>query len=262
MHSLGTQLFAVLLCFMLLGSRPAETAPTHPLEGPIKVLVIDPGHGGRDPGAVGRKRYEKDLTLEVALELRDLIQKEMPEIKVVMTREKDRFVSLHQRGKIAQAHQADFFLSIHCNSSNNPQSVGSESYVLGFNPGQESYRTHMAENRSILYEDNYQDVYGDFDPQSPESYIYFNLVRDKFRTESMRMADKVQRYYRQDLGSFDRGLKPAPFMVLWMSGIPGILTEIGFISNRTEEKLLSTGAGQKAVARCLFKAIQEYNGEF
>lgn len=266
MRTILHSLLISLTFFVVSANQPvAHTAGPEPdpyQDGPIKVLVIDPGHGGRDPGAVGARRYEKDITLKVALELKEILAAEMPEIKVVMTRERDHFVSLYRRGKIAQEHHADFFLSIHCNSSVNHESMGSESYVLGFNPGEESYRTHMSENRAILYEDNYQEVYGDFDPKTPESYIYFNLVRDVFRNESMRMAAKVQRYYRQETGSFDRGLKQAPFMVLWLSGIPGILTEIGFISNRNEERLLSTREGQRAIARCLFKAIREYNEEF
>lgn len=262
---------SLLLCcllpiaLLLTASHPLSATGPDPdpyKDGPIRVLVIDAGHGGKDPGAVGHRHYEKDITLAVALELRDLIAKEMPEIKVVMTREKDHFVSLYRRGKLAQRHHADFFLSIHCNSSPDPKSFGSESYVLGFNPGEENYRVHMCENRARLYEDNYEELYGDFDPRSPESYIYFNLVRDVFRSESMRMAEKIQRYYREDLGSFDRGLKQAPFMVLWLSGIPGILTEIGFVSNRNEERILSSRAGQKAVARSLLKALQDYNAEF
>jgi len=249
------------LCLLLIGGRPPADGRIR-TDGPIRVLVIDPGHGGKDPGAVGSRHYEKEITLKVGLYLRDLVEAHMPGVKVVMTRDRDRSVTLYRRGKIAQQHHADFFVSIHCNSSPSLESYGSETYVLGFNPGQENYRTHMTENRSILYEDNYEEIYGDFDPQSPESYIYFNLVRDVFRSESMRMAAKVQSCYQHDLGSHDRGIKQAPFMVLWQSGIPGILTEIGFISNPTEEGLLASNAGQKGIARCLLKAIQEYNGEF
>lgn len=224
----------------------------------LRTLVIDPGHGGRDPGAVGRHQLEKDITLAVALMLKEMIEIELPQVEVILTRESDRAVSLAERAKIAQRHHADFFISIHCNSSENRRSHGTESYVLGYNPGQENFLTYVTENKAVLYEDNYEEVYGDFDPNSPEAYIFFNLSRNVYRQASMRMAEMVQRYFEFEIGRESRGVKQAPFMVLWLSGIPGILTEIGFISNRKDEEYLSSRPGQKAIARCLFKAIQAY----
>jgi len=227
----------------------------------LRTLVIDPGHGGHDPGAVGRHHLEKHITLAVAQYLREMIEIELPHLEVIMTREGDQAVSLARRAKIAQQHHADFFLSIHCNSSENKRSSGTESYVLGYNPGQENFLTYVTENKAILYEENYEEVYGDFEPNSPEAYIFFNLSRNTYRTESLRLAEKVQRNFAFEIGREDRGVKQAPFMVLWLSGIPGILTEIGFISNKQEEEYLASEPGQKAIARCLFKAIQEYDAE-
>jgi N-acetylmuramoyl-L-alanine amidase len=250
------------LCILLLSAHFMLTLRAQPAPAPgIRTLIIDPGHGGRDPGAVGRNYLEKDITLAVAQYLRDMIEIELPHIEVIMTRETDKAVSLASRAKLAQHHHADFFISIHCNSSENRHSSGTESYVLGYNPGQESFLTYVTENKAILYEENYQEVYGDFEPNSPEAYIFFNLSRNIYRAESLRLAEKVQRNFTFEIGRESRGVKQAPFMVLWLSGIPGILTEIGFISNKQEEAYLSSAPGQKAIARCLFKAIQEYDAE-
>ena len=153
------QLAVVILLALLLGS---SFTPYKPAAGPIRTLVIDPGHGGKDPGALGTREREKYLNLGVALALEELLAKHMPEINVVMTRDRDKSVTLYRRAKIAQLHQADFFLSLHCNSSPNKESTGSESYVLGYNRGDESYRVYTAENKAILYEENHEDVYGEF----------------------------------------------------------------------------------------------------
>lgn len=245
------------IAVMFLGAR----VPTDSERGLIRTLVLDPGHGGHDPGAVGKHHLEKTITLAVAEYLKEMIEIEMPHIRVVMTRDRDRFVSLNERAKIAQRHHADFFLSIHCNSSQDKHSHGAESYVLGYNPGQERYLNYVTRNKAHLYEHNHQEVYGDFEPNSPEAYIFFNLCRNSYRHESARVAEKVQHYFQHEIGRETRGVKQAPFMVLWLSGIPGILTEVGFISHKQEEQYLASAPGQKAIARCLFKALQEYELE-
>ena len=250
-----------LICLGVWGGANPSLWAQSTQDATLRTLVIDPGHGGHDPGAVGRHHLEKHITLAVAQHLREMVEIELPHIEVIMTREGDEAVSLAQRAKVAQQHHADFFLSIHCNSSENKRSSGTESYVLGYNPGQENFLTYVTENKAILYEENYREVYGDFEPNSPEAYIFFNLSRNTYRLESLRLAEKVQRNFAFEIGRGNRGVKQAPFMVLWLSGIPGILTEIGFISNRQEEAYLASAPGQKAIARCLFKAIQEYDAE-
>ncbi|MEM6807193.1 MAG: N-acetylmuramoyl-L-alanine amidase, partial [Bacteroidota bacterium] len=250
-------LFIVYLVslMMLVSYYPVEEkAPTshvgqiNPVGGNIKTLIIDAGHGGRDPGAVGKRYYEKDLALKVALQLRRLIQKNMPEIKVVMTREDDTFIELHKRGQIAKEAGGDFFVSIHCNALENRKKFGTETYVLGVNEGQENYATIIAENESILFEENYGDMYGGFDPSSPEGFIYFKLLKNVFRSESVRMAEKIESQFKTRLKRHSRGVKQAPFVVLYECGMPAILTEVGFISNYEEETYLASEEGQIHIA--------------
>ncbi|MDW3647372.1 MAG: N-acetylmuramoyl-L-alanine amidase [Bacteroidia bacterium] len=261
-------LICLVSCLALVSyfPLPFSSAELHPdlikpVGGNIKTLVIDPGHGGKDPGAVGKNHYEKDLALKVALELRRIVQENMPGIKVVMTREDDTFIELHRRGEIAKEAGGDFFVSIHCNALDNRSKYGTETYVLGVNNGQENYETIIAENESILFEENYGDMYGGFDPTSPEGFIYFKLLKNVFRSESVRMAEKIEKQFKTRLGRHSRGVKQAPFVVLYQCGMPAILSEIGFISNREEEKYLASEEGQIYIASSIYRAIKEYNME-
>ncbi len=226
---------------------------------PIRTLIIDPGHGGKDPGSVGKVKYEKDITLGVALKLKQELQAHMPEVKVVLTRETDTFISLYQRGEIAQRNQGDFFLSIHCNGLANQHSHGTETYVLGTNRGEENFERIIKENQAILFEDHYADYYGGYDPSSPEADILFSLTNNALRGESMLMAEMVQGQYALQSGRLDRGVKQAPFVVLYMCGMPAVLTEIGFITHPQEEAFLMSEEGQAEIAKGLFKAIANYN---
>lgn len=232
-----------------------------PNDGPIKTLVIDAGHGGKDPGCLGKNNQEKDIALAVALELRRLIQENLPGIKVVMTRDDDTFIELHRRGEIAQEVGADFFLSIHCNAIASPGIKGAETYILGANPGQESYRTIIAENQSILFEQNHSQLYGGFDPSSPEGFIYFRLINNAFRQESAHFAELIQSYYQTRVERPVRGVKQGPFVVLWRSGTPALLTEIGYLTNPEDEAYLGSENGQLQVASCIFRALKAYNVE-
>ncbi|MEZ4775097.1 MAG: N-acetylmuramoyl-L-alanine amidase [Bacteroidia bacterium] len=231
-------------------------------EGPIRTVIIDAGHGGKDPGALGARYYEKDITLNVALQLKRILNESMPDLNVVLTRDTDKFIALHRRAQIAKDNQGDFFISIHCNALKNNTKYGAESYVLGINEGQENYETIIAENESILFEDNYGDMYGGFDPSSPEGYIYFKLLKNVFRNESTRLAEKIQHQYASRIGRKDRGVKQAPFVVLYLSGMPALLTETGFITNYEEETFLASESGQIYIASCIYRAIKSYNMEF
>ncbi|GAB4422821.1 MAG: hypothetical protein OHK0039_39110 [Bacteroidia bacterium] len=250
---------------LLAADQPSlmhRLVPDQPYEeGPIRTLVLDPGHGGRDPGAVGKRNYEKTVTLGVARKIRELSAQHMPEVRVVLTRDKDVFIPLHRRGGIALQHKGQFFISIHCNGSESHSKYGAEAYVLGVNPGQESYATIIAENEAILFEENYEDVYGDINPSSPEGFIYFHLLKDVFRNESTRLARKIQDRLIA-LGRVDRGVKQAPFVVLYVSGMPAVLMEIGFITNPEEEQYLASDSGQYQIARAVMEAVREYNREF
>lgn len=250
-----------IICLLLTLPCLLSLAPVPGSGGKIHTLVIDAGHGGKDPGALGRDHYEKDITLAVALQLRRILNREMPEIEVVLTRDSDEFIELKRRGEIAQEAGGDFFISIHCNGLNDRSKYGTETYILGTNPGQESYSRIISENQAILFEENYQEDYGGFDPSSPEGFIYFRLLNNAFREESFRLAEKIQRQFARRLGRKSRGVKQAPFVVLYACGMPAVLSEIGFITNGAEEIFLASEEGQVYVASALYRAIKEYNLE-
>ncbi|MDB4286179.1 N-acetylmuramoyl-L-alanine amidase [bacterium] len=245
-------------CWLTSFQRPPKLAD----KGPIKTIVIDAGHGGKDPGAVGKSNHEKTLNLQVAMYLRTILKANMPNVRVVMTRGSDRFVPLHKRAKIAQAYQGDFFISIHCNASPRSDRFGSSSYILGINKGQGRYESYIRENESVLFEDDYKEVYGGFDPKTPEGFIFFKVLKNVFRQESLYLASKIQDQFEDKLGRKNMGVKQAPFIVLWQSGMPSILCELGFISNENEEKFLASEAGQIHLASSLYRAIKDYNNEF
>lgn len=227
----------------------------------IQTLVIDAGHGGKDPGALGRNNHEKDIALAVALQVRRIMAREMPEIKVVLTRETDEFIELHRRGQIAKEAGGDFFISIHCNGLNDRSKAGTETYILGTNAGQESYKRIISENQSILLEEDYRSSYDNFDPNSPEGFIFFSLIKNSYREESIRLATKIQSQFESRLHRNNRGVKQAPFVVLYACGMPAVLTEMGFITNSDEEVWLSSEAGQISVASAIYRSVKEYNLE-
>lgn len=248
----------ISMCFFLTGSK---MNPAGIPSGGIKTLVIDAGHGGKDPGALGQDHYEKDIALGVALQIRRIMAREMPEINVVLTRETDEFIELKERGEIAQEAGGDFFISIHCNGLNDRRKAGTETYILGTNPGQESYDRIIAENQAILLEDDYRETYDNFNPNSPEGFIFFSLLKNAYREESFRLAEKIQNRFENRLGRNNRGVKQAPFVVLYACGMPAVLTEIGFITNSEEEAYLASEEGQVAVATAIYRSVKEYNME-
>ena len=225
-------------------------------------VVIDAGHGGHDPGTTGARNYEKNIALQVALSLRDRLTVNAPNVNVVMTRETDVFVPLHERGRIAKESNGDFFVSIHCNAFPLKERKGTETYVLGINKGEKYYERIIAENESILFEKGYREMYGGFDPSSPEGFIYFRLLKNAFRNESSRLARMMEENYQSVLGRDSYGVKQAPFIVLYQSGMPAILTEIGFLSNETDEKLLESAWGQDLIAESIFNSITSYIEEY
>ncbi len=238
-----------------------EAPRPKPVLGGIHTLVIDAGHGGKDPGALGITHYEKDITLAVALQVKRIMAREMPEIRVVLTRETDEFIELNRRGDIAKRADGDFFISIHCNGMVNKEKMGSETYILGTNPGQESYNRIISENQAILLETDYRSAYGEFNPNSPEGFIFFSLLKNAYREESIRLAEKLQYQFQSRLGRVDRGVKQAPFVVLYACGMPAVLAEIGFITNPAEEAFLASEEGQIYLASAIYRSVKEYNLE-
>ncbi len=223
-------------------------------------IVLDAGHGGKDPGCVGLKSQEKDVALDLVLKVGNYIEKSFQNVKVYYTRRDDRFVELYQRAKIANDIKADIFISIHCNASKATDAYGTETFVMGINKIQANLDVARKENAVILKEENYEKKYDGFDPNSPEANIIFALYQNAFLDQSLNLATKIQQQFH-NIGRFDRGVKQAGFLVLYKTAMTGILIEAGFLSNPEEEKFLNSQNGQNQIAYSIFKAFREYKYE-
>lgn len=225
----------------------------------INTVVIDPGHGGKDPGAIGtNKTQEKDVVLSVALTLGNLIKTNFPDVKVIYTRSTDEFIGLAQRAKIANEAGADLFISLHSNSAANSSAKGVESWVLGLHKTKAALEVAKFENSSILMEDNHDQTYQDFDPNDPDAYIALSLRQNAFLDQSIKFADLIQKECVGDLKRHDRGVKQAGFMVLYRATMPAVLVELGFLSNSEDEKFLSSKEGQEKLAKEIYDAFSRY----
>lgn len=222
------------------------------------VIVIDPGHGGRDPGALGSFSYEKDITLAVSLKTGELIERNISNVKVLYTRKTDTFVELADRANIANKNKADLFISIHANWHRLSSTYGAETYIMGHHKDQQNLEVAMKENEVILLEKDYSTRYEGFDPKSPESYIIFTLMQSAFFEQSTNLASKIQNQFREQIKRYDRGVKQAGFWVLYMTTMPCVLIELGFISNPSEEKYLNSKQGQDDLAMAIFNACRDY----
>ena len=221
-------------------------------------MVIDAGHGGKDPGALGSKTKEKDIVLSVALKLGKYIEENFSDVKVIYTRKTDEFIELYNRAKIANTNKADLFISIHCNSTKSTEANGVETFVMGINKSTANLEVAKKENAAILKEDNYLQKYDGFNPNSAEAEIIFSLYQNAFLDQSLDFATKVQTQLREKLKRFDRGVKQAGFLVLYKTTMPGVLIETGFISNSKEEAYLMSDEGQSHIANSIYKAFKEY----
>ena len=225
-------------------------------------VVIDPGHGGRDVGALGRVSKEKDINLKVALALGDLIKKNYPSIKVVYTRSKDTFVELGRRAAIANKAKADLFISIHTNSTaagrKGTTAQGTETFTLGMHRAADNLAVAKRENSVITLETNYEQTYEGFDPSSSESYIIFELMQDQYMASSVDFASMVQKQFATTAKRVNKGVHQAGFLVLREVSMPSVLIELGFINNRQEEKFLASEWGQKQLAKSIYNAFQAY----
>lgn len=224
----------------------------------IDKVVIDAGHGGKDPGACGKKSYEKDIVLSIALKLGKYINQNFPDVKVIYTRSTDEFIELNRRSQIANENKADLFISIHCNSSVSPEPYGFETYVMAPTKNKANLDVAKKENASVLLEDNYQLKYDGFDPNTPEGEVIFSLYQNKYLEMSQNLAFIVQKQFRERLKRLDKGVKQAGFLVLFKTAMPSILIEAGFLSNPEEEKFLITEHGQDYIATSIYSAFKEY----
>lgn len=224
----------------------------------LKKVVIDAGHGGKDSGAIGRKSKEKDIALNVTLKVGKYIQDNFSDVKVIYTRDRDVFVPLSDRSRIANESGADLFISIHCNSTENRSPYGSETYVMGLHKTQGNLDVAMRENAVITYEEDYSTKYEGYNPNSAESYIIFSLIQNSHLDQSLNIASLIQDEFRERTLRRDRGVKQAGFVVLWQNSMPSVLVELGFLSNPREEDYLITDDGQSYLASAIFRAFREY----
>ena len=250
----------------------------------VKTIVIDAGHGGRKPGAKGSISYEKDIALKVALKLGKKIEDELPEVKVLYTRTKDVDVDFYKRAALANDNNADLFLSIHCNSmpdnrvltgytknskgkkipkysyQKNQTTSGTETFVAGSHRLNEQDAA-IRENEDIKLEKNYKQNYDGYDPKDPQTFIILSLFKNLFRDKSLKLARLMQANYTNDDGRVNRGVKEQGLLILQRCGLPAVLTEIGFISNPTEERYMNSENGQAEIVNSIFKAIKTYKKE-
>lgn len=247
--------YIVFLTFIIPLSLFAQNDPK------IKTVIIDPGHGGKDPGTVGKYGYEKDLVLDVSLRLGKYIEEYIPGVNVVYTRDKDVFIPLHERAKIANSNDADLFISIHANGVKSTKPYGTETFVMGLDKSASNLEIVKTENAVILKEDNYQEEYGSFDPNSPEAYIIFSLYQNVHLQQSLRLSQLVQQQFRERVGRKDRGVKQAPFLVLWKNESPSILVELGFVTNPEEGKFLFSELGKDYLASAIYRAFKQFKIE-
>jgi len=249
----------------------------------VKTIVIDAGHGGDKPGAAGSYSLEKNVALQVALKLGRKFEEEMPGVKILYTRKRDIDVPFFKRAAIANDAKADIFISIHCNSMpdrrivagytkrkgrriprykyvKNSVTKGVETFVAGSHRLNEQDAA-IRENADILLEKDYKKNYDGYDPKNPETFIILSLFKNTYRDKSLRLARLVQNNYVNNDGRVNRGVKEQGILILQRCGLPAILTEIGFISNPTEEKYLNSASGQSEIVNSIFKAVKTYKKE-
>ena len=219
-------------------------------------VVLDAGHGGKDPGKHVKKYNEKDIALSVVLLVGKKLKKNK-DVKVVYTRNKDVFIGLKERGKIANDVEANLFVSIHCNA-HHTQASGTETYVLGLHANKQNFEVAKQENAVIFMEDNYQEKYAGFDPNSPEAVIGLTLMQEEYLDESLLVASYIQDNFTKKLKRVDRGVKQAGFAVLHQTYMPSVLIETGFITNRSEGDFIGSKSGQEKMATAIYDAIMDY----
>lgn len=239
----------------------ADTTKGSPFR--FHTIIIDAGHGGKDPGAHGAYSVEKNVALAIALKLEKAFQEQMPEINTILTRRTDTFVELKQRAHIANSNKANLFISIHCNSS--PVTKGSKErgvllLVYGFHRSEEQ-REAIRENASIYIEKNYKESYGDYDPNSPAAAIILNNYMLKYRKQSILLGSLLNEQFKDTDNRHSLGVKEQGVLVLAQSGMPAVLVETGFINNTEDEDYLNSEEGQNAIVRSIVRSVKAYKAK-
>ena len=250
--------FLVLVGFLL--SNPVLSQSKSDFFG-VKVVCIDAGHGGKDGGCLGASSKEKDVALAIALKLGKHIEENFPDVKVVYTRKTDVFIELYERAKIANKAKADLFICIHANAADSKTASGTETFVMGLHKSESNLKVAKRENSSILLEEDYKTKYSDFDPNSPESYIVLTMRQNAFIDQSLNLAAKIQVQFTDRVGRKNRGVKQAGFLVLHQTNMPSVLIETGFLTNKEEEKFLTSNIGQDYMSSAVYRAFKSYKEE-
>ena len=253
-----------MVCFLWFSSFvPNHRGAKMSTLGVTKV-VIDAGHGGHDPGNLGTGRYkqsEKDISLEVALQFGDYIQRAFPDVDVIYTRKEDKFVTLKGRTEIPNKIPADVFISIHCNSAANTAAFGTETFVMSMTKEKANLELAKRENSVVLLEENYEQTYGGLDPNNSEDMIVYELAQKAHMHQSLSLSAKIQDQYRERVSRRDRGVKQAPYWVISFTTMPSILTELGFLTNKEEEDFLNSENGKVYMASAIYRAFKDYKQE-
>ena len=251
----------ILLFFLITISILGSSQPLNLLKSSIKVVVIDAGHGGKDPGCHGHSKInEKDVALSIALKLGKIIEENLPDVQVIYTRKDDRFIELWQRAAIANRNKADLFISVHCNAHTSTSLNGAESYVMGIHKTNGNLAVSRRENESLQLEANYQESghYSDFDPDSPEAQIILSLYQNSFLEHSIELASTLQDKVKAKGSLRDLGVNQAGFVVLWKTTMPSVLVETGFLTNAKDEAYLTSEKGKNESARNIFEAVRDF----
>lgn len=228
----------------------------------VNIIVIDPGHGGKDPGNLGTGRYkdkEKDVSYDVSVLVKQYIEENLPGTKAILTRKENQFIELYQRTDIANRANADLFISIHCNANDNHSAYGTESFVLGMGEkDQRLNKTAQLENAARLLEDNWESNYDKLDATNPAAIIALRAYQDAFLQQSINIADEIQNQFEGRVKRRNRGVKQQPLAVLRGSTMPAVLVELGFLTNHNEEDFLQSDNGKKLMASAIYRAVKEY----
>lgn len=248
----------LLSIFVLIFFGNFNVQATEACEPPREkfTVVLDAGHGGQDPGNRGSGFFEKDIALQIVLNIGAELEK-LPDVKVIYTRKTDVFVTLAGRAEIANKAEADLFISVHCNAHNS-QAHGTETFVLGLHRNEDNLKVAMRENQVIYLEEDYEVTYDGFNPNSPESYIGLTLMQEEYLDQSVLLADYVQKNFTRDLKLTDRGVKQAGFLVLRQTYMPSVLIETGFLTNKTEGTFLNSRSGQDKISDAIVQAVKNY----
>jgi len=250
-----TKIVSILLLFIAVFIFSSFLKDINTASKPF-IVVLDAGHGGYDPGNLGNGYKEKEIALKIVLEIGKILEKD-PTIKVLYTRKTDVFIKLHERAPVANKADADLFVSVHCDAFTN-NAYGAGTFVLGLHRSQANFEVAKRENEVIFLEENYEENYAGFDPNSPESLIGMTLMQEEYLDQSILLASLIQNNFTNNLKRKDRSVKQAGFMVLYKSYMPSVLVETGFLTNKNEGAYLNSKKGQLEMAREIANGIKSY----